>query len=34
MMTSYWLEQQCTLLQWTESVVRRFIMTSTRGCRG
>jgi len=34
MMISYWLEQQCMLLQWTEFVVRRFIMTSTRGCRG
>ena len=33
-----WLRQTLlplgTLLQWTESVVRRFIMTSTRGCRG
>jgi len=34
MMTSYSLEQQCMLLQWTESVVRHFIMTSTCGCRG
>ena len=33
-----WLRQALlplgTLLQWTESVVRSFIMTSTRGCRG